>query len=354
MRTARHADVSAKAPRAFSEQWTSMEYVSCTIANSHPFALRALVLRDSVLVLEDGERVNVVLRRPAGLADLEQDEELEVGRHSRVLDEADTLLDMGFCPDIDAITDFFPKTPIRQTFLFSATVSPQIRQVARKVIDKDHLFIDVVSKDTSPVHAHIPQHYTVLPNAKEQLPQLLRLIAHDQLANPRSSKVIVFLNITKQTQLFATLFRQLSKTTLPARSQIYEIHLKRTQASQTAASNMFHCNRSGAAILVGIPASLEQYIHRVGRTGSSGKSGRADLLLLPLEQTSTLAEKFESDSAGSQNSAEVVKPYASKFPTKERHFYSDPSATLANLDTEIAGQVDQFDREAIAEVVTDA
>jgi hypothetical protein len=63
-----------------------------------------------------------------------------------------------------------------------------------------------------------------------------------------------------------------------------------------------------------------------------------------------LAEKFESDSAGSQNSAEVVKPYASKFPTKEHHFYSDPSATLANLDTEIAGQVDQFDREAIAEV----
>jgi ATP-dependent RNA helicase MSS116 len=99
---------------------------------------------------------------------------------------------MGFRPDIDAITDFFPKTPIRQTFLFSATVSPQIRQVAREVLDKDHLFIDVVSKDTSPVHAHIPQHYTVLPNAKEQLPQLLRLIAHDQLANPRSSKVIVF------------------------------------------------------------------------------------------------------------------------------------------------------------------
>jgi ATP-dependent RNA helicase MSS116 len=157
---------------------------------------------------------------------------------------------MGFHPDIDTITDFFPKTPIRQMFLFSATVSPQIRQVAREVIDKDHLFIDVVSKDTSPVHAHIPQHYTVLPNAKEQLPQLLHLIAHDQLANPRSSKVIVFLNTTKQTQLFATLFHQLSKTTLPARSQIYEIHLKRTQALQTAASNTFHRDRSGAAILV--------------------------------------------------------------------------------------------------------
>ena len=78
IRTARRADVSANATRAFSEQWASTEYVSCTtITNSHPFALRALVLRDSVPVSEDGERVNVVLRSPAGLADLEQGEELK-------------------------------------------------------------------------------------------------------------------------------------------------------------------------------------------------------------------------------------------------------------------------------------
>ena len=300
---------------------------------------------------------------------------------------------MGFRPDIDAITDFFPRTPIRQTFLFSATVSPQIRQVAREVLDKDHVFIDVASKDTSPVHAHIPQHYTVLPNASEQLPQLFRLIAHDQLVNPRNSKVIVFLNTTKQTQLFATLFRELSKTTLPARSQVYEIHSKRTQSSRTAASNAFRRDRSGAAILVtsdvsargidypdvtrviqvGSPASTEQYVHRVGRTGRAGKSGRADLLLLPLEQnfvrhqladvpikdhshnellkeTSALAEKFESDSTESQNGIETVKPHASRFTTKDGHFRGNPSAALANLNTEISGLIDQVDTEAIEEV----
>jgi ATP-dependent RNA helicase MSS116 len=140
---------------------------------------------------------------------------------------------MGFRPDIDTITDFFPKTPIRQTFLFSATVSPAIRQIAHEVLDKDHVFIDVVSKDSSPVHAHIPQHFTVLPSAREQLPHLFRLIAHDQLANPGKSKIMVFLNTTKQTQLFATLLRELSKTTLPARSHIYEIHSKRTQSARS-------------------------------------------------------------------------------------------------------------------------
>ncbi|KAI0252935.1 P-loop containing nucleoside triphosphate hydrolase protein [Lactifluus subvellereus] len=310
-----------------------------------------------------------------------------------VLDEADTLLDMGFRPDIDAIVDFFPRTPIRQTFLFSATVSPAIRQVAREVLHRDHTFIDVVPKDESPVHAHIPQHFTILPDASEQLPHLFRLIAHDQLVNPGSSKIMVFLNTTKQTQLFTTLFRELSKTTLPVQSQIYEIHSKRTQKSRTAASDAFRRDRSGAAILVtsdvsargidypgvtrviqvGSPASTEQYVHRVGRTGRAGKGGRADLLVLPfeqnfvryqlsdvpirelphnklLEETTALAEKSESDPAAFWQSVKAVNPQAREFTTKGRHLREKPGTALANLNTEISGLIDQVDTEAIEEV----
>jgi ATP-dependent RNA helicase MSS116, mitochondrial len=300
---------------------------------------------------------------------------------------------MGFRPDIDAITDFFPKTPIRQTFLFSATVSPAIRQIAREVLDKDHVFIDVVSKDSSPVHAHIPQHFTVLPSAREQLPHLFRLIAHDQLANPGRSKIMVFLNTTKQTQLFATLLRQLSKTILPARSHIYEMHSKRTQSARSAVSDSFRRDRSGAAILVtsdvsargidypdvtrvvqvGSPASTEQYIHRVGRTGRAGKDGRADLLLLPLEQnyvryqlsdvpikefshdklldeTTTLAENFESDPSAFLPGVKGAKPRSGAFPIKDRPFRDKPSIALANLNTEVTGALEQVDTDAIREV----
>ncbi|KAH8984948.1 hypothetical protein EDB92DRAFT_1936445 [Lactarius akahatsu] len=80
-RTSRRADKPLDAAaRAFSEQWASTAFTSRTIiANSHPFALRELVLRDAVPVSEDGERVNVVLRHPAALADLEQGEELKIG-----------------------------------------------------------------------------------------------------------------------------------------------------------------------------------------------------------------------------------------------------------------------------------
>jgi len=300
---------------------------------------------------------------------------------------------MGFRPDIDAIIDFFPRTPTRQTFLFSATVSSAIRQIARSVLDEKHAFIDVVSKDSSPVHAHIPQHFTVLPSAREQLPHLVRLIAQDQLASPGNSKIMVFLNTTKQTQLFATLLRQLSRTTLPARPRIYEIHSKRTQSARTATSDAFRHDSSGAAILVtsdvsargidypgvtriiqvGSPTSTEQYIHRVGRTGRAGKGGRVDLLLLPFEQNfvryqlsdvpikqlshdqlldevTALAEKLENDPAAFRNSAKDAKPRSNEFAAKDQRFIDKPATALADLNTKVAGLLEQVDREAIEEV----
>ena len=65
---------------AFSEQWAAAMYRSrTTVTNRHPFALLELVVRDGVPVCEDEKRVSVVLRHPAGLAELEQGKELQVG-----------------------------------------------------------------------------------------------------------------------------------------------------------------------------------------------------------------------------------------------------------------------------------
>jgi uncharacterized protein (TIGR02231 family) len=81
-RTAKRADDAGAAGErsAFSEQWAATMYRSrTTVTNRHPFALRELVVRDGVPVSEDEKRVSVVLRHPAGLAELEQGEELQVG-----------------------------------------------------------------------------------------------------------------------------------------------------------------------------------------------------------------------------------------------------------------------------------
>lgn len=212
---------------------------------------------------------------------------------------------MGFRQDIDEVLKFLPPSPERQTFLFSATISPGIRQVARSTLTPGFSFIDTVGPDDVPVHARIPQYHTVVPSAADQIPHVLRLIAHDQLLHAGKSKIIVFLPTTKMTQLFATLLRELKTSIIPGqeRANVYELHSKRNNDSRISTSDQFRNDKSGVSVLVtsdvsargvdypgvtrviqvGIPTTTEQYIHRIGRTGRAGTDGRGDLVLLPWE-----------------------------------------------------------------------
>lgn len=230
-----------------------------------------------------------------------------------ILDEADTLLDMGFADDIATVSRHLPENSDRQTFLFSATVSKQIREVARKSMKKDHVFVDTVGKDDVDTHLHIPQYHTVLPSAEHQIIHILRLLAHDQLLHakaaadgtaPVGGKTIIFLPTTRMTQLFSQVVNSM-KHHLPwgRDTLLVEIHSKKTQEQRTRASDMFRNATSGYSILVssdvsargvdypgvtrviqvGVPGSRDLYIHRVGRTGRAGKQGRGDLVLLPWE-----------------------------------------------------------------------
>ncbi|WVQ98006.1 hypothetical protein IAU59_005126 [Kwoniella sp. CBS 9459] len=247
-------------------------------------------------------RKDIVVATPGRLKDLLTEEEVRSAiefTDTLVLDEADTLLDMGFSQDLNHIISHLPKE--RQTFLFSATVSKEIAAIARKSLKPGHQIIDCVPKNESNVHLHIPQHYTIVPSAADQIPHILRLIAHDQLLNPHS-KIIVFLPTTKLTMLTATLVREL-KSTLPNDLSVYEIHSRLDQNQRSRASERFRRDTKPSVLItsdvsargvdypgvtrviqVGVPASAEQYIHRVGRTGRGGKEGgRGDLVLLPFE-----------------------------------------------------------------------
>lgn len=254
-----------------------------------------------------------------------------------ILDEADTLLEMGFRSDLDFILEHLPKE--RQTFLFSATVSKEIRDISRSFLKPNHTVIDCVPKNESNVHLHVPQYVTKLESAEEQLPHILRLIAHDQLTNP-DSKVIVFLPTTKQTMLFATLLRE-SAASLPDRLAVHEIHSRLSQDQRSRAAERFRRDKRASVLVtsdvsargvdypgvtrviqVGMPSSSDQYVHRVGRTGRGGSTGgRGDLILLPFEgeftanlrkmpvkpmTVDTLKEELNSLTADKQDVAEKL------------------------------------------------
>lgn len=256
-----------------------------------------------------GASNDIVVATPGRMVDLIQSESAVrnplANTRMLILDEADTLLDMGFASEIATISEYLPEIADRQTFLFSATVSKSIREVARKMMKVDHTFIDTVGRDSPDTHLHIPQYYTVLPSAEEQISHIVTLLAQDQLLHPDGGKAVIFLPTTKLTMLFSTLLSTLA-THLPwgRRTSIMEIHSKKDQGQRTRASAAFRTSTSPYSILVtsdvsargvdypgvtrviqvGIPGSRDLYIHRVGRTGRAGKSGRGDLVVLPFER----------------------------------------------------------------------
>ncbi|TBU47051.1 P-loop containing nucleoside triphosphate hydrolase protein [Dichomitus squalens] len=263
-----------------------------------------------------------------------------------ILDEADTLLEMGFIPEITAIAEHLKPSPERQTFMFSATMSDAIRKVARNSLSEKHRFINCVPDDAPPTHHAIPQYYTVVPKAEEQLPHVLRLIAEDQLANPGKSKVLVFLPTTRLVQLYSTIMTQIGPSVLPAgpQTRFAEMHAKKTMDRRVKTSDWFRVDNSGSTVMltsdvsargvdypgvtrviqVSIPSSGDIYVHRVGRTGrGSNMSGRADIVLLPHE-----AGFLETELAGVPMKEITTKELSARVDELVKKYEEDPSAVF--------------------------
>ncbi|KAG0145865.1 hypothetical protein CROQUDRAFT_671475 [Cronartium quercuum f. sp. fusiforme G11] len=223
-----------------------------------------------------------------------------------VMDEADTLLEMGFKDEIDQIVQHLPPKDARSTYLFSATISPEISRVAKATMKSDVKIVDCVPRGESNVHSHIPQFYTVLPSPENQLKHIFNILAHDQLIHP-AGKAIVFLPTTKMTQLYSQILMAMRRHlpwNMSGLTKIYEMHGGRSQAEREHTAQDFRAGKGGGyqvlvtsdvsargvdypgvtrVIQIGVPTSRDIYIHRVGRTGRAGKAGRGDLVLLPWE-----------------------------------------------------------------------
>lgn len=264
-----------------------------------------------------------------------------------ILDEADTLLDMGFSENIDDIKAEIKTPPSElQTLLFSATVSKAIQETARNMLTPDHLFIDTVPENESNVHAHIPQYYTVVPEIKDYFPTMLKTLAHDQLINPEKSKTIIFCPTLKLTQLYSTMIRE-SVASLPhgGMTEVISLHSNLSQGQRSTAANRFRTSTAPASVLVtsdvsargvdypgvtrviqvALPTSNDIYVHRVGRTGrGNNKKGRADWLMMPFEEG--ILRSFKEI---------PLKPYTvdeldAEIATKSAEFDAAPPKYLAN------------------------
>ena len=218
---------------------------------------------------------NFVIGTPGRLKDLIERKCLNLaGFNTVVLDEADRMLDMGFINDMRLMMSYMPKT--RQTLFFSATISKEI-----EVLIKDFLKTPVtISVKTGDTAKNVDQDVIRVRggNKIELLSALLN--------KAEFNKVLIF-GRTKHG------VEKLSKLLAQKGFRAESIHGNKNHSRRQKALGLFKDNR--VQILVAtdvaargldisdvshvinfdIPATYDDYIHRIGRTGRAGKKGKA-------------------------------------------------------------------------------
>ncbi len=191
-----------------------------------------------------------------------------------VLDEADRMLDMGFVNDMRKVMAGMPKE--RQTLFFSATISSEIEKLIKEFL-REPVRISVKTRDTS---KNIDQDVVRVKGADKMD------ILHDLLNQKEFSKVLIF-GRTKHG------VEKLSKMLSAKGFKSESIHGNKSQGQRQRSLDLF--KKSHAQILVAtdvaargldiadvshvinydIPATYDDYVHRIGRTGRAGKKGKA-------------------------------------------------------------------------------
>jgi ATP-dependent RNA helicase RhlE len=232
--------------------------------------------------------VDFVVATPGRLIDLvEQGEVILNDVEFLILDEADRMLDMGFVHDVRWIADKVPRP--RQTLLFSATISSEVKSLASTM-------------QTNPEHVSVAPPATVADNIDEQIMFMDKLHKRDVLLHllnkDDTEQTLVFTATKVAASLVA---KQLDSAGIRA----VAIHSNKTQAQRASALKSFVDGKSQVLVATDIvargidvenishvinyemPENSENYIHRIGRTARAGKKGSA-VSLVCIEDVSYL------------------------------------------------------------------
>jgi superfamily II DNA/RNA helicase len=217
-----------------------------------------------------------IIGTPGRLKDLLERRALHLDTVSTVvLDEADRMLDMGFIHDMKEILALLP-TP-RQTLLFSATLSREIETLTHQ-FQKNPVKVSVKTRDTS---ANVDQDIIRVQDQSTKVDVL-----HDMLIKPDFEKVLIF-GETKHG------VEKLAKTLSERGFKSASIHGNKTQAARQIALSKFKQHEINILVATDVaargldipnvshvinfdvPSSYEDYVHRIGRTGRAGNTGKA-------------------------------------------------------------------------------
>lgn len=222
--------------------------------------------------------VDIMIGTPGRILDFQQSGKInfkQIGVF--VIDEADRLFDMGFLPDITRMLRSLSSDPSRRTMLFSATLSREVRGIAREFMDNpaeveitpEHVAVDAISQELYHV------------SMGEKMSLLLGVLKKE---NPKNA--LIFTNMKHEAR---TVAERLKRNGYPCeylsgdlpqgkRSKVVD-DVKKGKVLYLVATDVaargIHIDDLELVINYDLPEHCENYVHRIGRTARAGKTGKA-------------------------------------------------------------------------------
>ena len=233
---------------------------------AHEEQRKALLQPVDLVVGTPGRIIDFVY---SGYLDLSQVEVL-------IIDEADRMLDMGFIPDVKKIVYKLPSKGVRQTQLFSATLTDDILRLSKGWLTEPEI---IESEPEKMVNDNIDQTFYSV-SREEKLGMVLHLLKDEH------GRVIIFgnrkdvnLKLQHDLSLYGYAVPVLSGD-IPQNKRISLLEKFRSGEEKIiiatdVAARGIHVDDVSLVINYDLPERSEDYIHRIGRTGRAGNKGRA-------------------------------------------------------------------------------
>jgi ATP-dependent RNA helicase RhlB len=220
--------------------------------------------------------VDIVAATPGRLLDYIKKRDLTLNKiQILVIDEADRMLDMGFIPDMRQIVRFTPRKENRQTLLFSATISEDVRRLASSWT-KDSISVEI-EPDEVAVKSVEQICYIITSDEKFNL-------LYNLLINKELSRVIVFVNRRDETRYVedklhrhgiscAVLSGDVDQRVRIRTLNEFKEGKIRVLVATDVAGRGIHIEGVSHVVNYTLPEDPEDYVHRIGRTGRAGSLG---------------------------------------------------------------------------------
>ena len=284
--------------------------------------------------------VDILVATPGRLLDLHSQNAIKFSQLTTlVLDEADRMLDMGFIRDIEKIIRLLPKK--RQNLLFSATFSPEIRELAKGIVVQPSE-VSVTPENTT---ADTITHWLV-PSDKKRKPQLLAHLIKEEgfeqvLVFSRTkhgaNKLVKFLDSQNIEAL--AIHGNKSQGARNRALQSFKDKTIKVLVATDIASRGIDISQLPIVVNVDLPNVQEDYVHRIGRTGRAGVDGQA-ISLVSADEIDQLQdieyviqqhiERREIAGFVPHNplpESRAIKPYKKKKPKKLKNKVVDQKST---------------------------